>query len=40
MRPPMRPCLWLHTAGDYVRFFVGALIAIAALVAAFLLLGH
>ena len=31
---------WLHMRGDYVRALVGALTAIAVLVAAFLLLGH
>jgi formate dehydrogenase iron-sulfur subunit len=35
---PFNP--WLHMAGDYVRSLVGALTAIAALVAVFLLLGH
>jgi formate dehydrogenase iron-sulfur subunit len=35
---PFNP--WLHTGGDYVRSLAGALAAVAALVAAFLLLGH
>jgi formate dehydrogenase iron-sulfur subunit len=35
---PFNP--WLHMAGDYVRSLVGALAAIAALVAVFLVLGH
>jgi formate dehydrogenase iron-sulfur subunit len=35
---PVNP--WLHMGGDYVRALVGALTAIAALVAVFLLLGH
>ncbi|HZY89045.1 MAG TPA: 4Fe-4S dicluster domain-containing protein [Gemmataceae bacterium] len=35
---PFNP--WLHMGGDYVRSLVGALIAIAALVAVFLFLGH
>jgi formate dehydrogenase iron-sulfur subunit len=35
---PFNP--WLHMRGDYVRSLVGALTAIAALVAAFLFLGH
>jgi formate dehydrogenase iron-sulfur subunit len=35
---PFNP--WLHMGGDYVRALVGALTALAALVAVFLLLGH
>src|SRR4051794_17570153 len=35
---PFNP--WLHMGGDYVRSLVGALTAAAALVAAFLFLGH
>jgi formate dehydrogenase iron-sulfur subunit len=35
---PFNP--WLHMGGDYVRSLAGALIAVAALVAVFLLLGH
>jgi formate dehydrogenase iron-sulfur subunit len=35
---PFNP--WLHMGGDYVRSLVGALLAIAALVAVFLFLGH
>ncbi|MHB1422661.1 MAG: 4Fe-4S dicluster domain-containing protein [Gemmataceae bacterium] len=35
---PFNP--WLHMGGDYVRSLVGALTAIAVLVAAFLFLGH
>jgi formate dehydrogenase iron-sulfur subunit len=35
---PFNP--WLHMAGDYARALVGALVAIAALVAVFLVLGH
>jgi formate dehydrogenase iron-sulfur subunit len=35
---PFNP--WLHMGGDYARSLVGALAAVAALVAVFLLLGH
>jgi len=35
---PFNP--WLHMGGDYVRAFVGALIAIVGLVAVLLFLGH
>jgi formate dehydrogenase iron-sulfur subunit len=35
---PFNP--WLHMGGDYVRALVGALTAIAALIAVFLVLGH
>jgi len=35
---PFNP--WLHMRGDYVRALVGALTAVAALVALFLILGH
>jgi formate dehydrogenase iron-sulfur subunit len=35
---PFNP--WLHMGGDYLRAVAGALVAIAALVGVFLLLGH